>query len=104
MQISKIYCRQTESSDGGSAVDIADDIAQATVSLRPSTPPAAPSRKRSALDNDIAEVDAPSARRVNADRAAVGSPSKRKRLEEEGLVLLESATDGMKDVDVIEIY
>ena len=41
---------------------------------------------------------------MKTDGAVVGSPSKRKRLEEEGLVLLESATDGMKDVDVIEIY
>ena len=34
---------------------------------------------------------------------AVGNQSKRKRLEEEGLVLLESATDGMEDGDVIDI-
>ena len=71
--------------------------------LRPSTPSVAPSRKRSAPDDDIAEVDAPSAKRIKTDGATVGSPSKRKRLEEEGLVLLESATDRMEDVDVIEI-
>ena len=67
---------RTESWDGGTAVDTADDIAQ---------------------------VGAPSAKRIKTDGATVGSPSKRKRLEEEGLVLLESATDRMEDVDVIEI-
>ena len=71
--------------------------------LRPSTPPVASSRKRSAPDDDITEVDAPSAKRIKTDGATVGSPSKRKRVEDEGLVLLESATDRMEDVDVIEI-
>ncbi|KAF8550035.1 hypothetical protein OG21DRAFT_1488092 [Imleria badia] len=75
---------------------------------RPSTPPAEPSRKRSAPDDDVAEVEAPSAKRAKTNGGAstsqnVGSPSKKKRLEEEGLVLLESATDGMDEVDVIEI-
>ena len=70
---------------------------------RPSTLSAAPSRRQSAPDDDIAEVDAPSPKRVKTDGMAVGNPSKRERLEEEGLVLLESATDGMEDGDVIDI-
>ena len=54
--------------------------------LRPSTPPGAPLRKRLAPNDDITEVDAPSAKRVKTEGAVVGvgSPSKRKRLKEEG--------------------
>ena len=50
----------TESWDGGTAVDIADDIAQ---------------------------VGTPSAKRIKTDGATVGSLSKRKRLKEEGFVV-----------------
>jgi len=74
--------------------------------LRPSTPPpAAPSRKRTAPDDDIAEVK-PLAKRARTNGASsleLGSPRKKKRLEEEGLVMLDSATDEMDNDDVIEI-
>ena len=70
---------------------------------RPSTPAAASSRKRSVPDDDITEVDVPLVKRAKTGKGpAVGSPSKRRRLEEEGLVL-ESGTDGMEDVGGIEI-
>lgn len=72
-------------------------------------PPPPPSRKRTAPDDDIAEVE-PLAKKARTNGAStstsaleVGSPSKRKRLEEDGLVMLESATDRMDDEDVIEI-
>ena len=69
-----------------------------------SIPPAASLWKRSALGDDIAEVDVPSVKRVKNDRGrVVGCLGKTKRLVEEGLVLLESATNGMEDVDEIEI-
>lgn len=70
------------------------------------TPPA-PSRKRSAPDDEIAEVE-PLAKRVKTGTngsttlPVIPSPSKRKRLEEDGLLILSSKDDKIDD-DVIEI-
>ena len=80
----------------GPALILSTTLHKPPFTPQPSTPPAAPG-------DNIAEVNAPSAKRVKTNGAAAGSPSKRKRLEEAGLVLLESATDGMVDVDVIKI-
>ncbi|KAF8121553.1 hypothetical protein EV363DRAFT_1363763 [Boletus edulis] len=71
---------------------------------RPITPPA-PLRKRTAPEDDVAEVE-PLAKRAKTNGASpiqLRSPSKKKRLEEEGLVMLDSATDKMDNDDVIEI-
>ncbi|KAF8418651.1 hypothetical protein L210DRAFT_3578816 [Boletus edulis BED1] len=71
---------------------------------RPITPPA-PSRKRTAPEDDVAEVE-PQAKRAKTNGASsieLRSPSKKKRLEEEGLVMLDSAADKMDNDDVIEI-
>ncbi|KAF8836558.1 hypothetical protein BDN67DRAFT_1014595 [Paxillus ammoniavirescens] len=73
---------------------------------RPSTPiPPAPSRKRSAPDDEVSEVE-PSAKRAKTNGTSLpelGSPSKKRRLEEDGLVMLDSAGDKIEDDDVIEI-
>jgi len=74
---------------------------------RPSTPPPALSRKRSAPDDDVAEAE-PLAKRARTNGASsslleIGSPSKKRRLEEDGLVMLDSATDKIEHDDVIEI-
>ncbi|KAG8221773.1 hypothetical protein J3R82DRAFT_2087 [Butyriboletus roseoflavus] len=74
---------------------------------RPSAPAPAPvpPRKRSARDDDEAEAE-PMAKRVKTNGASsieVGSPSKKRKLEEDGLVMLESATDKIDRDDVIEI-
>ncbi|KAG2142954.1 hypothetical protein DEU56DRAFT_979414 [Suillus clintonianus] len=72
-----------------------------------STPPPAPSRKRSAPDDEIAEVG-PFAKRAKTDTNGatsildIASPSKRRRLEEDGLLMLSSKDDKIED-DVIEI-
>ncbi|KAJ8592554.1 hypothetical protein M405DRAFT_787349 [Rhizopogon salebrosus TDB-379] len=74
---------------------------------RPPTPPPAPSRKRSAPDDEIAEVE-PLAKRVKTSTngtttlPVIASPSKRRRLEEDGLLMLSSKDDKIDD-DVIEI-
>ncbi|KAM5541730.1 hypothetical protein V8D89_004459 [Ganoderma adspersum] len=79
---------------------------------RPATPsPPTPSltKKRPAPDDDIQELDAPSAKRVKVDGADVTAavpftPSKKRRLEEDGLILLDSAGEKIEeDPDVIEI-
>ncbi|KAK7062646.1 E1 ubiquitin-activating protein uba2 [Paramarasmius palmivorus] len=64
----------------------------------PSTPPRA-SLKRSAPD-DIDNVE-PSAKRRKADD--LSSPSKKRRLEEDGLIMMDSANDKLEDENVIEI-
>ncbi|KAH0826391.1 repeat in ubiquitin-activating protein-domain-containing protein [Lanmaoa asiatica] len=72
---------------------------------RPSTPAPAPSRKRSAPDDDATEVE-PLTKRAKTNGASstqLGSPSKKRRLEEDGLVMLDSATDKIDKDDVIEI-
>ena len=79
----------------GPALILSTTLHKPPFTPRPSTPAAVLLRKRSAPDDDVAEVDAPSARRVR-------TPSKRKRLEEEVLVL-ESATDVMEDEGLIGI-
>jgi ubiquitin-like 1-activating enzyme E1 B len=74
---------------------------------RPPTPPPAPSRKRSAPDDEIAEVE-PLAKRVKTSTngtttlPVIASPSKRRKLEEDGLLMLSSKDDKIDD-DVIEI-
>ncbi|KAK1230948.1 E1 ubiquitin-activating protein uba2 [Marasmius sp. AFHP31] len=65
----------------------------------PSTPPRA-SLKRSAPDDSDIVASEPSAKRMKAD--VLASPSKKRRLEEDGLVLMDSATDVLDD-NVIEI-
>ncbi|KAG9311178.1 hypothetical protein JVU11DRAFT_8248 [Chiua virens] len=72
---------------------------------RPSTPVPVPSRKRSAPDDDVAEV-APLPKRAKTNGPSsteFGSPGKKRRLEEDGLVMLDSAADKMESEDVIEI-
>ncbi|KAL0959328.1 hypothetical protein HGRIS_014589 [Hohenbuehelia grisea] len=83
----------------------------------PATPPPAAGLKRSAPHDDdgIEEVE-PSAKRTktatdtetpsapsNPFAAPLSSPSKRRRLEEDGLVLMEDKHDKLEDEDVIEI-
>ena len=79
---------------------------------RPATPsPPAPSltKKRPAPDDDIQELDGPSAKRarvdgVDATGAVPFTPSKKRRLDEDGLILLDSAEEKIEeDPDVIEI-
>ncbi|KAI0368576.1 hypothetical protein BV20DRAFT_969185 [Pilatotrama ljubarskyi] len=80
---------------------------------RPATPPPAPpptlaGKKRAAPDDDeIQEVDEPSAKRARtaADLGGVPfTPSKKRRLEEDGLIMLDSAGETIEeDPDVIEI-
>ncbi|KAI0353339.1 hypothetical protein OH77DRAFT_1407125 [Trametes cingulata] len=80
---------------------------------RPATPPPAPppvlaGKKRAAPDDDeIQEVEEPSAKRARtaADVGGVPfTPSKKRRLEEDGLIMLESAEEKIEeDPDVIEI-
>ncbi|KAF8421720.1 hypothetical protein L210DRAFT_3424085, partial [Boletus edulis BED1] len=67
---------------------------------RRSITPPAPSRKWTAPEDDVAEVE-PLAKRAKTNGAS--SPSKKERLEEEGLVMLDSATDKMDNDDIIEI-
>ena len=83
---------------GGPPLILLTTLPKSSFTLQPSTPPAAPSRKQSAPDDGGRAVG-----QAKTDGAAVESPYKRKRLEEEGLVLLEGAPDGMEDMDVIEI-
>ncbi|OAX41827.1 hypothetical protein K503DRAFT_790531 [Rhizopogon vinicolor AM-OR11-026] len=74
---------------------------------RASAPPPAPSRKRSAPDDEIGEVK-PLAKRAKTDTngtatlPVIASPSKRRKLEEDGLLMLSSKDDKIED-DVIEI-
>ncbi|KAG7095068.1 hypothetical protein E1B28_005858 [Marasmius oreades] len=65
----------------------------------PSTPPRASLKRSAPDDSDIVGVE-PNAKRMKAD--VVASPTKRRRLEEDGLVLLENEKDALDD-DVIEI-
>ncbi|PIL27288.1 hypothetical protein GSI_10435 [Ganoderma sinense ZZ0214-1] len=73
----------------------------------PPTPPV--SKKRPAPDDDIQELEGPSAKRARVDGVeATGAlpftPSKKRRLEEDGLILLDSAEEKIEeDPDVIEI-
>ena len=66
-------------------------------------------KKRPAPDDDIQELDAPSAKRARVDGAETTvavpfTPSKKRRLEEDGLILLDSAEEKIEeDPDVIEI-
>ncbi|EGN97108.1 hypothetical protein SERLA73DRAFT_92074 [Serpula lacrymans var. lacrymans S7.3] len=71
--------------------------------VRPSTPPPpAPSLKRSAPDDDdVSEIE-PSSKRLKTN-GDVTSPNKKRKLDEDGLILLDSANDKMLDEDVIEI-
>ncbi|ESK91584.1 hypothetical protein Moror_2502 [Moniliophthora roreri MCA 2997] len=66
----------------------------------PSTPPRA-SLKRSAPDDSDTTDAEPSAKRRKAEE--LSSPSKRRRLEEDGLVMMDSANDKLEDENVIEI-
>ena len=60
----------------------------------PETPPT--SLKRSAPDDDgIEEITPPAAKRARTD--VLASPSKKRRLEEDGLLLLESKDDKIED-------
>jgi ubiquitin-like 1-activating enzyme E1 B len=70
---------------------------------QPSTPPA--SLKRPAPDYDIVTPE-PSSKRKKVNGPTQGdvdsSPRKKRRLEEDGLILLDNANDQLED-DVIEI-
>ncbi|CCM03478.1 uncharacterized protein FIBRA_05611 [Fibroporia radiculosa] len=69
----------------------------------PSTPPPTLNLKRSAPNDEEIE---PSAKRLKTDKTTTDatpfSPSKKRKLEEDGLILLDDADDKL-DVDVIEI-
>lgn len=75
----------------------------------PAPPPALAGKKRSAPDDEIEELDAPSAKRSRTDAGAGGlpfTPSKKRRLEEDGLIMLENEGEKIeedRDPDVIEI-
>ncbi|KAF5392394.1 hypothetical protein D9757_001545 [Collybiopsis confluens] len=76
--------------------------------VAPSTPPRA-SLKRSAPDDDIVLLDhepmdngQPAAKKQKLSQPELSSPSKKRKLEEDGIVLLEGADDKMDD-DVIVI-
>ncbi|KAI0827190.1 hypothetical protein BC628DRAFT_1371359 [Trametes gibbosa] len=69
----------------------------------PPPPPVLAGRKRAAPDDDIEEIDAPSAKRSRTDAGPPFSPSKRRRLEQDGLLMLDGAEDIAGDPDVIEI-
>ncbi|KAI0634914.1 hypothetical protein C8Q77DRAFT_1104728 [Trametes polyzona] len=80
---------------------------------RPATPPPAPppvvaGKKRAAPDDEIEEIDAPSAKRSRIDAGptdgASFTPNKKRRLEEDGLIMLDNADEKIEeDPDVIEI-
>lgn len=90
----------------GPALLLPSSLPRPPYNPRPSTPiPPAPSRKRSAPDDEVSEVE-PSAKRAKTNGTSLpelGSPSKKRRLEEDGLVMLDSAADKIEDDDVIEI-
>ncbi|KAI8970626.1 hypothetical protein BD414DRAFT_250378 [Trametes punicea] len=76
----------------------------------PPPPPATAGKKRSAPDDEIEELDARSAKRPRKAEEARGvaimpfTPSKKRRLEEDGLIMLDSAEEKIEaDPDVIEI-
>lgn len=73
---------------------------------KPATPPPT-SLKRSAPDDEILELAGPSVKRAktNGNESSlpdITSPSKKRRLEEDGLIMMESQDDKLED-DVIEI-
>ncbi|KAI9068990.1 hypothetical protein FKP32DRAFT_1587240 [Trametes sanguinea] len=75
----------------------------------PPPPPTTTSKKRAAPDDEIEEIDAPSAKRARKDDdastlAVPFTPSKKRRLEEDGLIMLDTAEEKIEeDPDVIEI-
>ncbi|CDO73925.1 hypothetical protein BN946_scf185016.g82 [Trametes cinnabarina] len=78
----------------------------------PPPPSTITSKKRAAPDDEIEEVDAPSAKRARKDEGAGDSvaggvsftPSKKRKLEEDGLIMLDTAEEKVEDdPDVIEI-
>ncbi|KAI0658884.1 hypothetical protein C8Q70DRAFT_991217 [Cubamyces menziesii] len=77
----------------------------------PPPPPVTAGKKRAAPDDDIEEIDAPSAKRARTTGGAVGlgetpfTPSKKRRLEEDGLIMLDNADETIEeeDPDVIVI-
>ncbi|KAI0646080.1 hypothetical protein C8Q79DRAFT_960915 [Trametes meyenii] len=75
----------------------------------PPPPPVLAGKKRAAPDDEVVEVDAPFAKRARtAGDVSAGAipftPSKKRRLEEDGLIMLESAEEKIEeDPDVIEI-
>ncbi|TRM57404.1 hypothetical protein BD626DRAFT_213035 [Schizophyllum amplum] len=67
--------------------------------VKEQTPPRA-SLKRSAPEDD--DIEGPAAKRAKAASAMPdASPSKKRRLEEDGLILLENATETLDDEDII---
>ncbi|KAH9855584.1 hypothetical protein C2E23DRAFT_813898 [Lenzites betulinus] len=74
----------------------------------PPPPPVLAGKKRSAPDDDIEEIDVPSAKRSRTD-AGTGTakppftPSKKRRLEEDGLLMLDREGEIEEDLDIIEI-
>ncbi|KIJ64071.1 hypothetical protein HYDPIDRAFT_91418 [Hydnomerulius pinastri MD-312] len=93
----------------GPALILPSSLPKPPYKPRPSTPiPPAPSRKRSAPDDELDEVE-PVAKRAKTNGVPIvklpelGSPSKKRRLEEDGLVMLDSAADKIDDDDIIEI-
>ncbi|KAI0327705.1 hypothetical protein GY45DRAFT_1327242 [Cubamyces sp. BRFM 1775] len=77
----------------------------------PPPPPVTIGKKRAAPDDDVEEIDAPSAKRARTTGGGVGvsetpfTPSKKRRLEEDGLIMLDNAEETIEeeDTDVIVI-
>ncbi|KAH9896598.1 hypothetical protein C8Q73DRAFT_416350 [Cubamyces lactineus] len=72
----------------------------------PPPPPVTAGKKRAAPDDDIEEVDAPSAKRARTMGGQTPiTPSKKRRLEEDGLIMLDNANETIEeeDPDVIVI-
>ncbi|KAF5364889.1 hypothetical protein D9758_008104 [Tetrapyrgos nigripes] len=67
-----------------------------------STPPKT-SLKRSAPDDDILELEPTAKRQKSAMNQDISSPSKKRRLEEDGLIIMETADEKLEDDDVIVI-
>ena len=100
-------CDRPNHSTDAPALILPSSLPKPSFHPRPSTPVPAPSRKRSAPDDEVDEVE-PLAKRaktngVSSSSLELGSPSKKRRLEEDGLVMLDSATDKIESEDVIEI-
>ncbi|KAF5364894.1 hypothetical protein D9758_008125 [Tetrapyrgos nigripes] len=67
-----------------------------------STPPKT-SLKRSSPDDDILGLEPTAKRQKSAMNQDISSPSKKRRLEEDGLIIMETADEKLEDDDVIVI-
>ena len=74
--------------------------------VKPALPPSPTSLKRAAPDDEVVLASSPKRVKTNGNgngtRGDITSPSKKRRLEEDGLIMMESRDDRLED-DVIEI-